>query len=98
MIGLKTLFPILNKVLGKKIELHQIIKLISQNPRKILNLPENSIKIGKKANLTLFDPQKKWKYEERDICSLSKNTPFIGSNFEGISLGVYNNSKLFLND
>ena len=98
MIGLKTLFPILNKVLGKKIELHQIIKLISQNPRRILNLPENSIKIGKKANLTLFDPQKKWKYEERDICSLSKNTPFIGSNFEGISLGVYNNSKLFLND
>ena len=34
MIGLKTLFPILNKVLGKKMELYKIIKLISQNPRK----------------------------------------------------------------
>ena len=98
MIGLKTLFPILNKVLGKKMELYKIIKLISQNPRKILNMPENSIKIGKKANLTFFDPNKKWKYEEKDICSLSKNTPFIGSNFEGVSLGVFNNSKLFLND
>ncbi len=98
MIGLKTLFPILNKVLGKKMELYKIIKLISQNPRKILNMPENIIKIGKKANLTFFDPKKKWKYEEKDICSLSKNTPFIGSNFEGVSLGVYNNSKLFLND
>lgn len=98
MIGLKTLFPILNKVLGKKMELYKIIKLISQNPRKILNMPENSIKIGEKANLTFFDPNKKWKYEEKDICSLSKNTPFIGSNFEGVSLGVFNNSKLFLND
>jgi dihydroorotase len=46
-----------------------------------LNIPQ--IKVGEKAELTIFDPSLKWTFTEKDIKSKSKNTPFIGAEFTG---------------
>ena len=52
-----------------------------------------SIKVGEKANITLFNPNLKWEFTEKQIASKSKNTPFVGYTFTGKALGVINNSK-----
>ncbi|MEN8810956.1 MAG: dihydroorotase, partial [Flavobacteriales bacterium] len=57
-------------------------------PKAIFSLTKNEIKVGEKANLTLFDPERKWTFEKSDIRSKSKNTPFVGIQFTGKALGI----------
>jgi dihydroorotase len=57
-------------------------------------LPVPKIKEKEKANLTLFLPNKEWKFEEKDIRSKSKNTPFVGKKLKGKIVGVVNNGQI----
>ena len=98
IIGLETVFPIINTVLKNKLELTKIIELISVNPRKILNQTCPKIDINQKANITLFNPSQEWTYTKKMIASKSKNTPFIDQKFIGKVLGIINNSKMTLNE
>ncbi len=96
MVGLETCFAVANTALNGKVDLPKIIEAISNNPRRVLNL-ENKIEEGAEADLTLFNPGLKWTFAESDIKSKSKNTPFVGVNLIGKSLGVVNKGKLQLN-
>lgn len=96
MIGLETAFAIANSNKAK-LKLELLIHAISTRPREILNLPVPVIIEGGKANLTLFDPELEWIFEEKHIESQSKNTPFIGTKFKGRALGIYNKKILVIN-
>jgi dihydroorotase len=93
MIGLETLFPILNKY-NNNLRYQQIIEKLSYNPRKILGLPTLSIKQNQPAHLTLFDTVSKWEFGANDIKSKSKNTPFVGKSMLGKIHGVITNGQL----
>jgi len=60
-----------------------MVKLTSYNPAKILGIDRGVIEVGKVADITIFDPNKEYIYEEKDIVSKSKNTPFIGKKLKG---------------
>lgn len=96
MIGLETVFPIINTLLKDKLDLSKIIELISTNPRKIIGTKIPTIQEQEEANMTLFNPTEKWTYTKNEICSISKNTPFINSEFYGKSLGIINNGKILI--
>ncbi len=98
MIGLETSFSIVNTVLKNVIKLDKLIELISINPKKILNIECPKVEENEKANLTLFDPDKKWVFKNSDIKSKSKNSPFINYKFTGKTLGIINNGIHYLND
>jgi len=98
IIGLETVFPIINTILKDKLELSKIIDLISKNPRNILGLDTIKIEENQYANLTLFNPSEKWTYQESEIVSMSKNTPFINYNFIGKPLGIINKGKIVINN
>lgn len=83
IIGLETAFGCLNKVLSKHIDLSSIIKTLTTNPRKVYQLAIPQIKVGEKAELTFFNPNKSWVFSNKDIYSKSKNTPFIGEELKG---------------
>ena len=87
IIGLETLYPLLNTHLGKQFDTSTIVHLLAIQPRKVLGLPIPKIAIGEKANLTLFQSSKEWTFTQKDIQSKSKNTPFIGQHFKGKVLG-----------
>ena len=94
IIGLESAFGLLGKHVLHKIGISKLIEKISINPRKILNIEEVIIEEGKKANMTLFDPEIDWVFNEKDIKSKSKNTPFIGEKLKGKALAVINNGEL----
>ncbi|MFN8298320.1 MAG: dihydroorotase [Chitinophagales bacterium] len=96
MIGLETAFAVTATATTGKIKTEQLVALFAENPRKVLGL-QGSIKEGALADLTLFDPEKKWTFSKEDIKSLSANTPFIGTAFTGKALGVVNKGLLQLN-
>lgn len=82
IIGLETVFAAINTN-NEKLSIEEIIEKITDNPRKILRLKNPKIKEGAKANLTVFAPNQEWVYEEKNIISKSKNSPFIGKKLKG---------------
>ncbi len=95
MIGLETLFALMNQI--GKISLEKLVDKISYAPREILKLSIPVIKEGSEANLTIFDPEETWTYEASAIKSKSKNSPFIGKYFKGKVKGVLRNGLTIVN-
>ncbi|GAB4254917.1 MAG: dihydroorotase [Vicingaceae bacterium] len=94
---LEAFFGAINYILHKDMDLGKLIELITLNPRNILNLPIPTIETGEKANLTLFNPDIHWVFDENAIISKSKNSPFIGKPLKGKALGIINNNQMVSN-
>ena len=95
MIGLESCFGVLNAALNQKISLEVMIDSLTKNPRYILGLTPVAIKEGVEANLTLFNPNKKYVFEKFHIVSSNKNSGFIGKELKGEVIGVFN-KNIFL--
>ncbi len=96
-IGLQTAFSLANSALHKKLSIEEIIEKIAFGPRKVLGLPMKTIAVGEPADLTLFDPQLEWTFEQKDILSKSKNSPLIGSRLKGKVTAVAKGKDLVMN-
>ncbi|MBL7888490.1 MAG: dihydroorotase [Bacteroidia bacterium] len=96
MIGLESLFGLLNSNLGKQ-KIEDMIEALTTGPRKVLKLKECSIAEGQEANITLFNPSIEWTFDKKHIQSKSANTPFLGTRFTGKVVGIINKNKIGLN-
>jgi dihydroorotase len=85
VVGLETSFAGVITALYKtgKITLERVVELMSVNPRKILNLPVETLKVGAKANIMLADVNREWKVIPEELHSKSKNTVFKGMTLTG---------------
>ena len=95
-IGLESGFGALNKVLSDKMPLEKIISLICQNPRKRFGLETPKVEVGAKVELTLFNPDEEFTFEEKNIKSLSKNSAFVGKELKGEVYGVVAKGELVI--
>ena len=97
MIGLESCFGVVNKVLVKEngMSLKSLIEKITVNPRKVMNLETNLFDIGSKAQITIFDPNEKWKFQNSHILSKSSNSPFIGKDLVGKVKFVISKNQFF---
>jgi dihydroorotase len=91
-IGLQTNYASLN--IADEFELGSVINALAHNSRTILGLDQQSIEIGTTADLTLFQPEKEWKFKNDDIFSSTHNTPYVEKLMKGFVVGVINNGKL----
>ena len=95
--GLETALPIALTVLHHhfKLPLWRIVELLSTNPAKIFNLKgRGSLAKGSIADVTLFDPKKKWTFDASQSLSKSKNTPFDGWSFIGRAVATIVGGKV----
>ena len=84
--GLETALPIALTVLHHhfKLPLWRIVELLASNPAKIFGLSgRGTLAKGAHADVTIFDPKKKWTFYASESLSKSRNTPFDGWNFTG---------------
>ena len=88
-IGLESIFGALNTLFSTKMT----IKLLTSG-RDIFKIPQNKIQIGEIANLTLFNPNKEYVFNNKHIFSKSKNSIFLDSKLSGKVYGVINKNKL----
>jgi dihydroorotase len=67
-----------------KIALTRIVELFTAGPARVFDLRgRGSLERGNHADVTIFDPKKRWTFEAAKSHSLSRNTPFDGWQFVG---------------
>jgi len=67
-----------------KIPLTRIVELFTAGPARVFDLPgRGSLARGNFADVTIFDPKKRWTFEAAKSRSLSHNTPFDGWQLTG---------------
>jgi dihydroorotase len=84
--GLETALPIAITVLHQhfSLPLSRIVELLSSNPAKVFGLKgRGTLAKGAHADVTIFDPGKKWTFDASQSRSKSKNTPFDAWSFSG---------------
>lgn len=84
--GLETALALaITELHGKHtIPLTRIVELFTSGPARVFDLTgRGSLVRGSFADVTLFDPKKRWTFEAAKSRSLSRNTPFDGWQFTG---------------
>src|ERR1700678_2741958 len=84
--GLETALALaITKLHGEhKIPLTRVVELFTAGPARVFDLRgRGSLAKGNHADVTIFDPKKRWTYEAAKSRSLSHNTPFDGWQFTG---------------
>lgn len=84
--GLETALGLCISVLhaGHKIPLKRIVELLAVNPARVIGLEgRGTLAPTSHADITIFDPAKKWTFRTADSLSKSKNSPFDGWRLQG---------------
>lgn len=77
IVGLETLLPLsLELYHNSDLELLELMRRLTWNPARILNLDVGRLLPGAPADLVLFDPDFPWRISTDDFRSKSKNAPF----------------------
>lgn len=93
--GLETCLAVAYTALKNHLSTEQIIEKLSNGPRKVLGLKPQFISEEQPANLSIFDFEKTWIVNEKDILSKSKNNPFLGKELSGKALYVFNKDHVY---
>lgn len=79
VIGLETALGLaISELHGKhKVPLGRIVELFTTGPARVLNLRgRGSLTVGSHADVTIFDPRKRWTFDAERSLSKARNTPF----------------------
>jgi len=100
IIGLETAWAVSVKRLldSEVLDLQSLLTKFVEKPREILNLDIPKIKEGAKANLTLFNVDEEWTFDESTVRSKSKNSPYLGEKLKGRAEAIYNNGRFTINE
>ena len=95
IIGIQHAFPLLYTYLVQKnlVKLETILDALTTGPAHVLRL-KGTVEVGAIANLCIFDLEKSFVIEEKDIRSKSINTPFLGVTCQGKLVANIINGKM----
>lgn len=85
MIGLETCLGLSITYLVEKgyLTLADLIRKLTVNPAGIVGIEIGALEVGEVADLTIFNPNKKWVVKENKIVSKCVNSPFIDWKLKG---------------
>lgn len=86
ILGLETEFGLFSDILvhkKKAIDMARLIELYTAKPAKLLSLDRGTLSVGAPGDVTLIDPDLEWVYDKEQSPSLSRNTPFHGTEMKG---------------
>jgi len=80
IVGLETALGVLLKALvePKHLSMPELILRMTANPLRVLGLPGGTLEAGTPADVTIFDPARRWTVRAAEFASMGRNTPFEG--------------------
>ena len=95
-ITLQTVFcSLLSK---NELNLDEIITVLSQRNRALLNIESSSIEVGSTADFTFFSTTDNTEFTKSEIISATYNTPYLNQTLKGKVLGILHNGQLAIKD
>jgi dihydroorotase len=100
IIGLETTLGLVCTCLYHEggIEVPALIRLLSTNPARILNLPTGTLREGSLADVTVFDLEAEWQVDPGRFRSKSRNSPFSGWKLKGKVVSVIVGGRILVRD
>ena len=68
---------------SRRLGLAAVISKFTTAPARLLNLAKGTLSVGADADVTVFDPDREWRFEPGQTASKSRNNPFHGWAFKG---------------
>ena len=98
--GLETALGLLyhNFIKTEMINWNDLLKMYYYNPGEILNIESEGLKQGARADLLIFNPERKWTVDKKEFKSKGKNTPFNGQKLRGKNELTFVGGKLVYDD
>jgi dihydroorotase len=82
-----------------KVPLSRLVELLSTNPARIVQLGgRGTLAAGSIADVTIFDPKKRWTYDLSKTRSRSRNCPYNGMQFHGKVKATIVGGKIVFNE
>ena len=88
MAGIESFFPLLFTTIGNAMELSKLVSTFSINPRRILGVDIPEIKVGTKANLTVFSTSEKTVFTRKDLKTKGYNFAEFDKELNGKVIGI----------
>jgi dihydroorotase len=85
ILGLETALPVVLDVLVRqnRFKLPFVVDLMTRRPARLLKLAGGTLAAGAEADICLFDPEEKWRYDAKAGFSKSSNSPWSGQTLNG---------------
>ena len=88
--GIETLLSLsLELYHNESLSLNTIIKALTSNPAKILNINKGNLSIGSEADFCIVDINKPWIVKQENLVSKSKNTSIENKKLQGKVLNTF---------
>ncbi len=99
ILGLQTSLPLFVEfAVQGKVPRKRMVELLCAGPARSFGLASGSLRVGRDADITVVDPQRRWRLGEGDLRSKSKNSPFIGRELVGAALHVFVGGRCIVRD
>ena len=85
VVGIETAFALMytHFVRNGKMSLRHLVKLLCDNPRARFGLGNGVIKVGEKADFTVFNLEESYHVNPDEFLSMGRSTPFEGEEVWG---------------
>ncbi|MBA5272188.1 dihydroorotase [Enterococcus hirae] len=96
IVGSETAFQLIytHFVETNRFTLEQVINWMATKPAKIFQLEAGTLTVGAPADVAVFDIEHSSTIDKKDFLSKGENTPFVGWNVKGETLGTFVDGKL----
>jgi len=90
IVGLETALPLALRLVSEAVlDLPTLVARMTTGPAGVLRLPAGTLAPGAPADVTLVDPERRWRVEARSFRSKGRNTPFEGWDMTGRAVAVF---------
>jgi dihydroorotase len=85
IIGLETALAVSLEILVRqnRFKLPHVLDLMTRRPAELMHLTGGTLATGAPADICLFDPAEKWRYDAKTGFSKSSNSPWTGQTLTG---------------
>ena len=95
IVGLETALPLSLRLVAEGVlDLPTLVARLTTGPARVLGIPAGTLAPGAAADVTLVDPERRWRVEARSFRSKSRNTPFEAWEMTGRAVAVLVGGRL----